>query len=76
MSQPYQRRVLDEKQDLDLRIARLTAFVSADSFASLPLQERAAMLRQLDAMLLYSHALGDRIVLWGSPLATPPEAGA
>lgn len=71
MIEPHQRRVLDKKQDLDLEIARLTALVTAESFAKVPLQERTLLLRQLELMLDLSHVLGQRIVLWG-PLDTGP----
>jgi hypothetical protein len=71
MIQPHQRRVLDEKQDLDLKLSRLTAFATSESFANVPLAERTLLLRQLELMLDLSHVLGQRIVLWG-PLDTGP----
>jgi hypothetical protein len=74
MIEPHQRRVLDEKQELDLRLARLTAFATSESFAKVPLQERTLLLRQLELMLDLSHVLGQRITLWGSPLAAAPDA--
>lgn len=59
---PHQQRVLDEKQDLDLRIARLDEFKRRNPlFASLDPDEQARMNRQLDVMRELSVILGERI---------------
>lgn len=63
---PHQQRVLDEKQDLDLRIARLDEFKRRNPlFASLDAAEQARMTSQLDVMRELSAILGERIEAFG-----------
>ena len=59
---PHQQRVLDEKQDLDLRIARLDEFMRRNpTFTTLDAPERDRLEIQLDLMRDYSGILGERI---------------
>lgn len=59
---PHQQRVLDEKQDLDLRIARLDEFMRRNpTFPTLDAAERDRLEIQLDLMRDYSGILGERI---------------
>ena len=59
---PHQQRVLDEKQDLDLRIARLDEFMRRNpTFTTLDAPERDRLEIQLDMMRDYSGILGERI---------------
>ena len=59
---PHQQRVLDEKQDLDLRIARLDEFMRRNpAFTTLDAPERDRLEIQLDLMRDYSGILGERI---------------
>jgi hypothetical protein len=59
---PHQQRVLDEKQDLDMRIARLDEFQRRNPiYPTLPEDERARLARQLDVMREMSVILGERI---------------
>ena len=59
---PHQQRVLDEKQDLDLRIARLDEFMRRNpTFTTLDAPERDRLEIQLDVMRDYSGILGERI---------------
>ena len=70
---PHQQRVLDEKQDLDLRISRLDEFMRRNPlYASLDAAEQARMTRQLDVMRELSVILGERIEAFGAaPIALP-----
>ena len=59
---PHQQRVLDEKQELDIRITKLDEFIQRSSlFCTLPEAEQARMRRQLDVMHELSTILGERI---------------
>lgn len=58
----HQQRVLDEKQELDLRITKLDEFIQRNLlFSNLPEAERARMKRQADVMFELSSILGERI---------------
>lgn len=57
---PYQERVVEEKQELDLKIARLNSFLS-DHPKSLSDVEYVLLAEQLKAMQLYSSILMQRI---------------
>jgi hypothetical protein len=59
--EPYQERVVAEKNDLDEKIRKLTAFVGGTLFASLSDQERSRLSIQLQHMNGYSEILGQRI---------------
>lgn len=59
---PYQQRVLDEKQDVDIRITKLDEFIHSNQvFNDLPVSERGCLKRQLDVMQELSTILGERI---------------
>ncbi len=59
---PHQQRVLDEKQDLDIRITKLDEFIQRNAlFRQLDSEEQARMRRQLDVMREYAVILGERI---------------
>lgn len=59
---PHQQRVLDEKQELDIRITKLDEFIERTAlFRQLDSGEQARMRRQLDVMRELSVILGDRI---------------
>ncbi len=57
----YQQRVIDEKRELDERLARLTGFFATPIFAKLPFLEQDRMKRQAAYMSAYSSVLGERI---------------
>lgn len=52
--QPYQQRVVEEKEQLNERIDKLYAFTASPNFRLVPEDERARLLRQLRAMGAYS----------------------
>lgn len=59
---PHQQRVLDEKQELDIRITRLDEFIQRNAlFRQLDIEEQSRMRRQLDVMRELSVILGERI---------------
>ena len=59
---PHQQRVLDEKQELDIRITKLDEFIERTAlFRQLDSGEQARMRRQLDVMRELSVILGERI---------------
>ena len=58
---PHKQRVLDEKQDLDIRITNLDEFIHRNQvFNGLPVSERDRLKRQLDVMQELSTILGER----------------
>lgn len=59
--QDFQKRVIEEKNELDSRIEKLGAFGLSETFAKLPGDEQGRMIRQLAMMEGYSEALGQRI---------------
>lgn len=59
--EPYQIRVIDEKQELDVKIAKLEAFSETESFSSLSKEEQDRLLDQLYHMIQYSEILEQRI---------------
>lgn len=58
---PYQQRVIDEKVELDEKIAKLEAFLITPTFLDLGINDRILLNRQCDAMRAYSDILGRRI---------------
>jgi hypothetical protein len=67
--EPWQQRVIDEKAELDGRIARLYAFVSGPACNDAPVNALACMYVQVMAMREYSFALGERIALFSKDQA-------
>ena len=58
---PHQQRVVDEKRELDEKLAKLSSFVCTPIFASLDCRESERLQRQHDVMTEYSTILGERI---------------
>jgi hypothetical protein len=59
--QPHQQRVVDERQELNLKIDKLTAFLAGPIFTSLPSDEQLRLTRQHAVMTEYSGILTERI---------------
>ena len=61
----FQKRVVDEKADLDRKLGALRDFIdgagNTSVFAELPDEERERLTRQRDCMSAYSDVLGERI---------------
>ena len=58
---PHQQRVIDEKAELDERLAKLKDFFLTDIFINIPMRERMRLERQATVMQHYSNILGERI---------------
>ena len=59
--EPHQCRMIEEKEQLDQRIARLAAFFDTETYQELPDYEKLLMQRQWQFMTGYSEVLGERI---------------
>lgn len=59
--QPFQQRVIDEKNALDEKREKLGEFKNTDAFARLPWQEQERLNTQGHLMTAYSAVLGERI---------------
>ncbi len=60
--QPYQQRIIQEKEDLDQKIAALAGWLRKDNPPpSVPRDEVGRMINQLSFMEGYSRVLGERI---------------
>lgn len=59
----YQKRIVDEKKELDHRINRLSAFLNGDAFSRLSAGEQRLLHLQCKAMEEYSSILNDRIAI-------------
>lgn len=57
----WQTRVLDEKNELDTRISKLTSFMLTEAFLVLSRAEQELLTEQRQHMLGYSTVLGVRI---------------
>jgi hypothetical protein len=59
--QSHQERVVTEKEELDDKRQKLTAFIGGSVYRDLDKIEQSRMNRQLEAMSLYSNVLAERI---------------
>lgn len=59
--QPYQERVIAERDELEPKITRLSKFLDSETCRSLPEAEQARLLRQLGHMNGYHEVLDERI---------------
>lgn len=62
--QPYQQRLLDEKQELDERVEKLSAFVNSENLNKASEQEQELLRQQLAIMTSLQVVLQKRIDLW------------
>lgn len=62
---PHEQRVIDEKNALDEKLIKLSAFVRTEEFYALDTEDRQLLRRQREVMLDYSDILGDRIARFG-----------
>lgn len=58
---PYQQRVVEELEDLKIKIGNLTVFTTTRTFAELSTSERNLLSTQLSAMKTYGYVLELRI---------------
>ena len=59
--QPWQERVIEEKEQLGERLQKLNTFLTAQQCLALPFDERCTLVRQAKAMEQYYDILLDRI---------------
>jgi uncharacterized protein len=59
--EPFEQRVIDEKEELDEKIKALNRFIGGEVFTSLTATERSRLESQRFFMLQYTHVLGLRI---------------
>jgi hypothetical protein len=59
--QPYQQRVIDEKEALDTKISALNTFLLGVVFSTLPKTEQDRLTLQRQVMQVYSTILAQRI---------------
>ena len=59
--QDYQQRVIDEKNDLDGRVLRLSVFINGKVFAGLSADEQHLLVKQQLLMIDLSSVLSERI---------------
>jgi hypothetical protein len=57
----YQQRVVDEKRELDEKLAALRVFLQGQTYANLNAHERNLLYKQAGVMAEYSRILGERI---------------
>ena len=63
--QPYQRRVVDERDDLEIKASKLQDFILSDKFSSVPADERQRLVLQRNLMDAYVIVLDQRIAAFG-----------
>lgn len=64
MLQPYQERVIAERDELQERIGRLSEFLDTEIFQDLPPGSQNLMMDQFSVMLRYRGILNQRIALF------------
>ena len=73
--QPYQQRVVDEKSELDEKIAKLGGFIeSSPIFLGSPDDEKERLVRQKSCMSEYSEILGERIAAFAPAVQIVPDS--
>ena len=64
--QDFQKRVIEEKAELDAKIEALGEFKYTDTFVNLPRQEQERLNTQGHIMTMYSAILGERIAAFSA----------
>ena len=64
--EPHQQRVVDEKAELDERLAKLDTFTHTAAFERLDGDERSRLLEQANLMTRYSAVLRERIAAFNT----------
>lgn len=64
--QPHEERVVNEKQELDVKIEKLVSFIKTPKFNELDNQNKLLLQFQVEPMQDYSRILGERIALFKS----------
>ena len=58
----YQKRVVAEKEELDKKISKLTAFISSKRITTVRITEQQRLREQREIMEKYSSILAERIM--------------
>lgn len=58
---PHQRRVINERAEVEDRLDKLTAFLTTPTFEALPVEEQDRLVRQSGVMVQLSDVLAERI---------------
>jgi hypothetical protein len=70
----YQERVITEKRELDVRLAKLEAFIKESKvWRTLSMYEQTLLTHQAEHMSCYSGILAERIKRWDIVLAAEPN---
>jgi len=73
---PYQRRVIDEKNELDKKAKALSSFIGlSDDFATIAADEQERLKEQCEIMWEYSAKLGARIAAFEGELMKIDASG-
>ena len=59
--QEHQKRVIEEKAELDEKLGRLKEFFTTDTFNNVDAVEQQRLRRQASVMNIYSDVLGERV---------------
>lgn len=59
--QPYQQRVVDEHDELNTKVGKLTDFLESDQFDTVDPEEQHRLVQQLFVMELYLDILTQRV---------------
>lgn len=62
--QLHEQRVVDEKSELDEKLAKLKVFIASERYQALPGVEQSLLMNQAYYMNSYSSILGSRIYLF------------
>ena len=71
--QPWQERVVEEKEQLAERLNKLNAFLGSETALGLPFDERCLLVRQASVMKQYLDVLLDRIARFFETATTKGE---
>ena len=73
---PHQQRVVEECNELDIRLSKLNSFIGSRNFGDVIGPERAMLTAQAHHMTGYWMTLRERIELWKShePVPVVPDA--
>ena len=68
--QHYQQRVVDERNDLEVKIGKLQTFITSDGFSDVSPDEQGRLVLQHHIMTAYSLVLEQRMEAFGFYTAT------
>lgn len=73
--EPHEQRVVDEKNELDMKLDRLNHYITSErsSFSTLDAAEQDRLKQQAAIMATYSDILGERIAAFPLPPQMAPK---